>query len=52
LTENAPKAAKLDAVAARERVADRVEDRVHDVLDVALIQMRVLLGDFRSPVRT
>ena len=38
-------AAQFDPVASRQGVGDRVENRVDDVLDVALIQMRVLLGD-------
>src|SRR5712692_1175803 len=38
-------AAQLDTVAARERVDDFAEDRVDDVLDVALIKVRILRGD-------
>ena len=45
LTENAPKPAQFHAVASRKGIGDRVEDRVDDVLDVALIQMRVLLSE-------
>src|SRR5215471_9812900 len=37
--------AQLDPVAARERVDDLAEDRVDDVLDIALIKMRILRGD-------
>ena len=37
--------AQLDPVAARQRGGDLIEDRVHDLLDVPLIEVRVLLGD-------
>jgi hypothetical protein len=36
--------AQLHPVAAGERGDDLAEDRVHDVLDVALVEMRVLRG--------
>src|SRR5581483_3152090 len=39
------KAAQLDPVAARHRAGDFVEDGVDDVLDVALIKMRILRSD-------
>src|SRR6185312_4611365 len=39
------KAAKLDAVTMRHGARDLVEDRVDDVLDVALIEMWILAGD-------
>ena len=35
----------LDPIAASQRGTDLVEDRVDDVLDVALIQVRVLPRD-------
>src|SRR3982750_4481230 len=38
-------AAQLHAVAARERGRDLTEHGIHDVLDVALIEMRILSGD-------
>src|SRR6478672_7523428 len=38
-------AAQFDPVAACQRGDDLVEDRVHNVLDVPLIEMRVVLGD-------
>ena len=37
--------AQLDAVAARQRSYDFVEDRVHNVLHIPLIKVRVVLGD-------
>ena len=37
--------AQLDAVAARQRCDDLIENRVHDVLDIPLIEVRVVLGD-------
>ena len=39
------KAAQLNAIAARERVADLSEDGVDDVLDVTLVEVGVLVGD-------
>ena len=33
------------AIATRQRRHDFVENRIHDVLDVPLIKMRVMLGD-------
>src|SRR6266702_231248 len=38
------KASELDAIAARQRSADLVEDRRHDQLDVALVEVRGQLG--------
>jgi hypothetical protein len=37
--------AQLDTVAARQRCHDLIEDRVHDILDIPLIEVRVVLGD-------
>jgi hypothetical protein len=37
--------AQLDPVAARQRRDDLIENRVHDILDIPLIEMRVVLGD-------
>ena len=37
--------AQLDPIAARERCDDLLEDRIHNVLDIPLVQMRVVLGD-------
>ena len=39
------KTAQLDAVAARQRSHDLIENRIHDVLDIPLVEMRVVLGD-------
>ncbi len=39
------KSAQLDPVAARQRGDDLIQDGIHDVLDVPLIKMRVVLGD-------
>ena len=39
-------AAKLDTVAARQRIGDLVEDGVDDVLDVALVEVGVGFCDF------
>src|SRR5215213_5596103 len=41
LDREGAEAAQLDPVAARHRGDDLVEDRVDDVLDVALIEMRI-----------
>jgi hypothetical protein len=38
-------AAKLDAVSARECRYDFLENRIHNVLDIPLVQVRVVLGD-------
>ena len=38
-------AAQLDPIAPRQRGNDLVQDRVYDVLDIPLVQMRVVLGD-------
>ena len=37
--------AQLDPVAARQGSHDLIEDRVHNILDIPLIEMRVVLGD-------
>jgi hypothetical protein len=50
-TENAPKPRNLHAVTARKRGGDLAEHRVHDVLDVTLIEMRVLPGDALNKFR-
>src|SRR5712671_3497233 len=44
LDRKCTKASELDAIAARQGGADFLEDRRHDQLDVALIEMRVQLG--------
>jgi hypothetical protein len=36
---------ELDPVAARERCDDLIKDRVHDVFDIPLVKMRVVLGN-------
>src|SRR6202012_1379871 len=36
---------KFDPVAARQGSDDFIEDRVHNVLHISLIEMRVVLGD-------
>src|SRR5437762_13263412 len=36
---------QLDPVAARQRGDDLIENRVHNVLDIPLVEMRVVLGD-------
>src|SRR5262245_53984047 len=38
-------AAQLDAVAACECRYDLLENRIHNVLDIPLVKMRVVLGD-------
>src|SRR3954447_21030594 len=40
-----PETTQLHPVAARQRRHDFIEDRVHNVLDVPLVEMRVVLGD-------
>ena len=44
-------AAQLDAVAARHCGNDLAQDGVDNVLDVALIKVRILLGDFLDQLR-
>jgi hypothetical protein len=39
---------QLHAIAARERRDNLIEDGIHDVLDIPLIEMRVMLGDTLS----
>ena len=36
---------QLDPVAARERGNDLIEDRIHDILDIPLVEVRVVLGN-------
>src|SRR5690606_25363131 len=38
-------APEFDPVATRQRLDDLFEDRVHDPLDVALVKVRILVGD-------
>ena len=45
LDRKSPKTAQFDAIAACERRNDFVENCVHDVLDIPLIEVRVMLGD-------
>src|SRR2546423_9334505 len=45
LDREGAEAAQFDAIAARERGGDLAEHGVHDILDVALIEVRVLPGD-------
>jgi hypothetical protein len=37
--------AQFDAIAARQCGDDLIENRVHDILDIPLIEVRVVLGD-------
>src|SRR5438105_14079279 len=39
------KAAQLDPVATRQGSDDLIENRVHDILDIPLVEVRVVLGD-------
>lgn len=45
LDRESAEAAQLDAVTARECRYDLFENRIHNVLDIPLVQMRVVLGD-------
>jgi hypothetical protein len=45
LDREGAEAAKLNSAALCKSITDRVEDRIDDLLDVTLIQMRVLLGE-------
>jgi hypothetical protein len=45
LYRESAEAAQLDAITARERRYDLLENRIHNVLDIPLVQMRVVLGD-------
>jgi hypothetical protein len=39
------KTAQLNPVAARQRGHDFIEDRVNDIFDIPLVEVRVVLGD-------
>src|SRR6185312_1147606 len=43
--------AQLDPVAARQRSHDLIEDRIHDILDIPLIEVRVVLGNALNEFR-
>jgi hypothetical protein len=45
LDRKRPETTQLDPIAARQGRDDFIKDRVHDVLDIPLIKMRVVLGD-------
>src|SRR4051812_46312007 len=45
LDREGAEAAQLDAVTACESRYDLFENRIHNVLDIPLVQMRVVLGD-------
>jgi hypothetical protein len=36
---------QFDPITARERSNDLIEDRIHDILDIPLVEMRVVLGN-------
>jgi hypothetical protein len=38
-------AAQLDPVAPRQRGNNLIENRIHDILDIPLVKVRVVLGD-------
>jgi hypothetical protein len=39
------KAPQLNAISACQRIDNLVENRIDDVLDIALIEVRIVLGD-------
>src|SRR5262249_21132197 len=45
LDRECTKTAQLHAVAARQGSDDLIENRVHDILDVPLVEVRVVLGN-------
>src|SRR6185369_7437560 len=45
LDRESAETAQLDTVAARQRSDDLIEDRVHNVLHIPLVEVRVVLGD-------
>ena len=45
LDREGTEATQLDAITAREGRYDLFENRIHNVLDIPLVQMRVVLGD-------
>ena len=45
LDRESAEAAQLDAVAACKCRYDLLENRIHNILDIPLVQMRVVLGD-------
>ena len=44
-------AAQLDTIATRHRGDDLAKDRVDDVLDVTLLEVRILIGNFLHEFR-
>jgi len=45
LDRESAEAAQLDAVAARQGSDDLIENRVHNVLDIPLVEVRIVLGN-------
>ena len=45
LDRESPETAELDTVAARQRSYDLIENRIHNVLHIPLVKVRVVLGD-------
>jgi hypothetical protein len=45
LDRKGAKTAQFNPITARQRSDDFIEDRVHDVLDIPLVEMRIVLGD-------
>src|ERR1700759_3838073 len=45
LDRESAKTAQFDAIAARQRSHDLIENRVHDILDIPLVKVRVVLGN-------
>jgi len=45
LDRESAETAQLDAVAARQRSYDLIENRIHNVLHIPLVEVRVVLGD-------
>ena len=51
LDRERPETAQFDAVAARQRGGDLIQHRADEVLDVALVEMRVLSGNALNELR-
>ncbi len=48
LDHEGAEAAKLNSLALCKSITDRIQDRIDDLLDVTLIQMRILLGELHD----
>ena len=45
MRDKCAKTTQFDPIAACERGNDLIEDRIHDILDIPLVEVRVVLGN-------